>query len=104
MLFVSGGDPEEIPNLTQEDFEKFHSKFYHPSNSYIFLYGDQNLEECLRFINEEYLNEFDRIEIPSHIENIEAFKEMSEKTSQYSISEDEDENNKTFLALSFCNW
>lgn len=99
--FVSGGDPEEIPNLTQEDFEKFHSKFYHPSNSYIFLYGDQNLEECLRFINEEYLNEFDRIEIPSHIENIEAFKEMSEKTSQYSISEDEDENNKTFLALSF---
>lgn len=99
--FVSGGEPEEIPNLTQEDFEKFHSKFYHPSNSYIFLYGDQNLEQCLKFINDEYLNDFDRIEIPSHIENVEAFKSMVEKTSQYSISEDEDEKNKSFLALSF---
>lgn len=97
--FVSGGDPEEIPNLTQEDFEKFHSKFYHPSNSYIFLYGDQNLEECLKFINDEYLQKFDRIEIPSYIENVEAFKSMVEKTSQYSISEDE--KNKAFLALSF---
>lgn len=99
--FVSGGDPEEIPNLTQEDFEKFHSKFYHPSNSYIFLYGDQNLEQCLKFINEEYLQEFNRIEIPSHIENVEAFKSMVEKASQYSISEDEEEKNKAFLALSF---
>ncbi len=99
--FVSGGDPEDIPNLTQEDFEKFHSKFYHPSNSYIFLYGDQNLEECLKLINNEYLNEFDRIEIPSHIENVEAFKSMVENTSQYSISEDEEEENKAFLALSF---
>lgn len=99
--FVSGGDPEEIPNLTQEDFEKFHSKFYHPSNSYIFLYGDQNLEQCLKFINDEYLQEFNRIEIPSHIENVEAFKSMVEKASQYSISEDEEEKNKAFLALSF---
>lgn len=99
--FVSGGDPEEIPNLTQEDFEKFHSKFYHPSNSYIFLYGDQNLEQCLKFINDEYLQEFNRIEIPSHIENVKAFKSMAEKASQYSISEDEEEKNKAFLALSF---
>ncbi|HCQ88553.1 MAG TPA: hypothetical protein DIU45_00820 [Clostridium sp.] len=99
--FVSGGDPEEIPNLNQEDFEKFHSKFYHPSNSYIFLYGDQNLEQCLKFINDEYLQGFDRIEIPSYIENVEAFKSMVEKTSQYSISEDEEEKNKAFLALSF---
>lgn len=100
-VFVSGGNPEEIPNLTQEDFEKFHSKFYHPSNSYIFLYGDQNLEQCLKFINDEYLQEFDRIEIPSHIENVEVFKSMVEKTSQYSISEDEEEKNKAFLALTF---
>ncbi len=99
--FVSGGDPEEIPSLTQEDFEKFHSKFYHPSNSYIFLYGDQNLEQCLKFINDEYLQEFDRIEIPSHIENVEAFKSMVENASQYSIIEDEEEKNKAFLALSF---
>ncbi|MGH4139087.1 insulinase family protein [Clostridium sp.] len=99
--FVSGGDPEVIPELTQENFEKFHSKFYHPSNSYIFLYGNQDLHKCLEFINHEYLMEFDRIEIPSHIENVESFESMVEQTSEYSISEEEDEKNKTFLALSF---
>jgi Zn-dependent M16 (insulinase) family peptidase len=99
--FISGGLPEEIPDLTQENFEKFHSKFYHPSNSYIFLYGDQDLQRCLEFINHEYLMEFDRIEIPSHIEDVEAFENMVEEISEYSISEEEDDKNKTFLALSF---
>jgi Zn-dependent M16 (insulinase) family peptidase len=99
--FVSGGAPEVIPELTQENFEKFHSTFYHPTNSYIFLYGDQDLHKCLEFINDEYLIEFDRIEIPSHIEDVEAFESMVEETSEYSISGEEDEKNKTFLALSF---
>lgn len=99
--FVSVGDPDVIPDLTQENFEKFHSKFYHPSNSYIFLYGDQDLHKCLEFINDEYLMEFDKIEIPSHIDDVEAFQNMVEETSEYSISEEEDEKNKTFLALSF---
>jgi len=99
--FVSGGDPEDIPNLTQEDFEKFHSKFYHPSNSYIYLYGDQDLDACLKFINDEYLYEFDRIEIPSHIDDVKNFEGMVERTANYSISEDEDEGNKAFLALNF---
>jgi Zn-dependent M16 (insulinase) family peptidase len=99
--FVSGGSPEAIPDLTQENFEKFHGKFYHPTNSYIFLYGDQDLHKCLEFINDEYLIEFDRIEIPSHIEDVAAFENMVEQLSEYSISEEEDEKNKTFLALSF---
>lgn len=99
--FVSGGAPDVIPDLTQENFEEFHRKFYHPTNSYIFLYGDQDLHKCLEFINDEYLMEFDRIEIPSHIEDVQAFEKMVEQTSEYSISEEEDEKNKTFLALSF---
>lgn len=99
--FVSGGDPEDIPNLTQENFEEFHRKFYHPSNSYIFLYGDQDLEACLKFINDEYLDEFERIEIPSHIDDVKNFEGMVEREANYSISEDVDEENKTFLALNF---
>ncbi|GAA0125477.1 insulinase family protein [Clostridium sp. CTA-19] len=99
--FVSGGDPEDIPNLTQDNFEKFHSKFYHPSNSYIFLYGDQDLEKCLQFINENYLMEFDKIEVPSHIESVNTFEKIVEKESEYSISEDESEKNKALLALNF---
>lgn len=97
----SGGNPEAIPDLTQEAFEDFHKKYYHPINSYIYLYGDQDLNECLRLINEEYLINYDRIEIPSHIEDVKPFAQMVEKEAEYSISEDEDEENKTFMALSF---
>lgn len=99
--FVSGGAPKDIPNLTQEDFENFHSKFYHPANSYIFLYGDEDLDSCLKFINDEYLNKFKKIDIPSQIEDVKKFKEMVEITSNYSISEEDDDKNKAFLALNF---
>lgn len=99
--FNSGGDPRFIPDLTQEKFEKFHSKFYHPSNSYIYLYGDQDLDQCLRFINDEYLSNFDRIEVPSHIDDAKSFSKMVEKIDEYPIGEDEDENNASFIALGF---
>lgn len=99
--FVSGGAPEEIPNLNQDDFEKFHSKFYHPSNSYIVLSGNMDIDKCLKFINDEYLVNFDKIEIPSHIDRVDAFDEMKKLTSEYSISEEEEEKNKAFLALNY---
>ncbi|MGL4731881.1 MAG: insulinase family protein [Clostridium sp.] len=99
--FVSGGAPEDIPNLNQKDFEEFHQKYYHPTNSYIFLYGDQNLEDCLKFINEEYLSNFNRIEIPSSIESVKPFANMSEIISEYSIGNEDDDKNKSFLALNF---
>ncbi|WP_392486553.1 insulinase family protein [Haloimpatiens sp. FM7315] len=99
--FVSGGAPEDIPKLTQDKFEEFHSKFYHPSNSYIYLYGDQDLDKCLKFINENYLINFDKIEIPSHIDETKSFKKMEENTSKYSISIEEDEKNKSYFSLNF---
>lgn len=98
---ISGGDPNIIPQLTQENFEKFHSRFYHPSNSYIYLYGDMNLDKCLKFINEEYLDEFDKIEVSSAIDDAEACDKMVVLRNSYSINEDEEDDNKEFLALNF---
>jgi Zn-dependent M16 (insulinase) family peptidase len=97
----SGGDPDYIPDLTQEQFIAFHKKYYHPSNSYIYLYGDMNLEEQLQFINEEYLKDFDRIEVTSQIEEQLPFKEERRLELEYPISENEKEEDKTFLSLSF---
>ena len=51
----SGGDPEYIPDLTYEQFLDFHRRYYHPSNSYIYLYGDMDMEEKLIWINRKYL-------------------------------------------------
>jgi len=55
----SGGNPDDIPKLTQEMFAAFHDTYYHPSNSMIFLYGDGNIEEHLAFLHDEVLHRFD---------------------------------------------
>jgi len=63
----SGGDPEHIPELTYEQFRDFHRKFYHPSNSFIFLYGNLPSEKTLGFIDEKYLRAFDALSIDSAV-------------------------------------
>ena len=94
----SGGDPEVIPELTYEAFLDFHRRYYHPSNSYIFLYGDMDMEEKLRFIDENYLSAFDRIQVDSHIEEQKAFEAMRDITLSYPISEEEPLEENTYLA------
>lgn len=97
----SGGDPEAIPQLTQEQFVAFHSRYYHPSNSYIYLYGDMDIEEKLAYLDEEYLAHFDRITVPSQIDRQPAFSEVVRRSESYPVSADEDTAEKTFLSL---NW
>ena len=97
----SGGDPKYIPDLTYEQFIDTHKKYYHPSNSYIFLYGDMNLEKCLKFINEEYLADFDRKEIDAEIKPQEKYNSIKDVEYTYSISEEDDDSEKTFLALNY---
>ncbi|SNS99608.1 hypothetical protein SAMN05446037_103228 [Anaerovirgula multivorans] len=99
--YDSGGDPEVIPDLTQEQFLSFHKKLYHPSNSYIYLYGNGDIMEHLRLMNEEYLDNFGKIQVDSEISLQEPYKEPKASTVEYSVSADESEDNKTFLSLNF---
>ncbi len=94
----SGGDPDVIPNLTYEDFLEFHKRYYHPSNSYIYLYGDVNMAKKLQWIDEEYLGKFDKIEIDSMIKKQKPFSVRNEIKKQYSITEAESEADNTYLA------
>ena len=55
------GDPDAIPDLTYEEFKEFHRRYYHPSNSRIFLYGDGDTREYLKFLQENYLKSFKRM-------------------------------------------
>lgn len=98
--YESGGDPEAIPDLTYEQFLDFHRKYYHPSNSYIYLYGDMDMEEKLDWLDREYLSSFDAREVDSEIRFQEPFKEMKEKTFSYSIASEESEVDQTFLSYS----
>ena len=94
----SGGDPEVIPELTYEQFLDFHRKYYHPSNSYIYLYGDMDMEEKLRWLDEKYLSDFERIQVDSEIKYQEPFAEMKEIIQEYSIASDENEEGNTYLS------
>ena len=96
----SGGDPEVIPQLTYEQFLAFHKKYYHPSNSYIYLYGDMDMEEKLLWLDREYLSQFDAEEIDSEIRFQEPFSEIKEVEIPYSIASDEEEEDNTYLSYS----
>ena len=98
----SGGDPASIPELTQEEFVKFHSTYYHPSNSYIYLYGNMDMEEKLAFIDEEYLSHYEYLKVDSEIAKQEPFAQMQRVEDAYSISENEDEKEKTYLSYNVC--
>ncbi len=94
----SGGDPECIPQLTYEQFLDFHRKYYHPSNSYIYLYGDMDFEEKLEWLDREYLSEFEALEIHSEIQMQKPFETMIEVEQGYSITSSETEEDNTYLS------
>lgn len=94
----SGGDPDFIPELTYEEFLDFHRTYYHPSNSYIYLYGDIDFEERLDWLDKEYLNQFDRLEMDSTIKEQKGFDAVREIKTFYSLSEDEDTADNTYIS------
>ena len=94
----SGGDPEVIPELTYEQFLDFHKTYYHPSNSYIYLYGDMDMEEKLCWLDREYLCHYEKKVVDSEIHLQEAFSEMKELEMPYSIASDESEDENTYLS------
>jgi len=96
----SGGDPAAIPSLSYEEFLAFHSRYYHPSNSYIYLYGDMDMAEKLTWLDEAYLSEYDKAEIDSHIEFQPLFDAPVESVLHYPLTEDEEEKQQTYLSVS----
>lgn len=94
----SGGDPREIPDLSYSDFLSFHSKYYHPSNCYIYLYGNMDMEERLSWMDREYLSRYDVMEIPSEIPMQKPFEKTVELVKTYSIANGDEEKDHTYLA------
>ena len=94
----SGGDPDVIPSLTYEDYLDFHRKYYHPSNSYIYLYGNMDMEEKLNYIDEAYLSAFDRLEVDSAIGRQSAFDASKEIVKPYSVLAEDETSKNTYLS------
>jgi hypothetical protein len=99
----SGGDPERIPELTREEYLDYHKKYYHPSNSYIYLYGDMDMAERLEYLDREYLSGFDCADVPgitemSAIKPQQAFTSPVDVSFEYAITEDEPEQDNSYVS------
>ncbi|MCI9493263.1 MAG: insulinase family protein [Lachnospiraceae bacterium] len=95
--FESGGNPEDIPSLTYEQFLSFHQKYYHPCNSYLYLYGDMDMEEKLNWIDREYFSKYDRITVDSEVKLQQPFTECREVCIPYNIASGEKLMDNTYL-------
>lgn len=94
----SGGNPEYIPKLTYEAYLDFYHKYYHPSNSYIYLYGDMDVVERLEWLDKGYLSLYDYKKVNSEINKQPAFDEIKNVEAEYSITMDDSQENKTYLS------
>ncbi len=94
----SGGNPEHIPDLTYEEYLDFYHKYYHPGNSYIYLYGDMDIEERLEFLDREYLCHFGNAGVDSEIHLQKPFDKMKYVKESYPVTEDEPEEKNTYLS------
>ncbi len=96
--FESGGNPENIPELTYEQFLAFHQKYYHPCNSYIYLYGNMDMEEKLDWIDREYLSKYDKISVDSEIKTQKPFQGRREIVIPYNIASGEELKDNAYLS------
>ena len=94
----SGGDPKAIPDLSYEEFLDFHGRYYHPSNSYIYLYGDMDMAEKLIWMDEHYLSHFDKIEIDSTLALQKPFDKPVTVCKDYPVMEGESLEDNTYLS------
>ncbi|SHN53893.1 insulinase family protein [Desulfovibrio litoralis] len=96
----SGGDPENIPDLTYKQFKEFHESYYHPSNARFYFWGDDNEDKRLELLD-NLLKEFNIQSVDSHIPLQKHFKTPRLIESSYAVEPDNADNNKAFVSM---NW
>jgi len=94
----SGGDPDVIPELTYEEYLDFHRTYYHPSNSYIYMYGNMDMAEKLDYIDKNYLSKFERIDVDSKIGFQKAFEEPRLIKKAYPVLPEDEIKKNTYLS------
>ena len=98
--YNSGGEPDDIPDLTFEYYKKFYHKHYHPSNGVIYLYGKMDVLEKLEYIDKEYLSKFSKLDESVTFEPITAIIDTS-VVREYAIGDEEELENNSYISLSF---
>ena len=95
----SGGDPKDIPELTREEYLDYHRTYYHPSNSYIYLYGNVDPEEQLTYLDSEYLSHYDFLDVDSAIALQPAPDKAVDAEVPFALAEGESPEENAFLTF-----
>ncbi len=98
--YNSGGNPEEIVGLTYEEFKRFHDTHYHPSNAWIFFYGNDDPEKRLELMD-TYIGSYKAIAIDSSIPPIRTLKEPQAMQVGYDAGADTGEGKKSYFTMSW---
>jgi len=96
----SGGHPKHIPDLTFEQFERFHTTLYHPSNARFFFYGDDDPDQRFGLV-EGYLDGYQRLEVDSAIATQAQLDGPRSTEATYAASDGDGEGGKSMVAV---NW
>jgi presequence protease len=96
----SGGDPDRIPDLTWQGLKSFHARFYHPSNAFIFLYGDIPTAEHLKFLSPR-LAEFKKTDVRADLPPQPRWKTPRNLDAVYPVAPTDATEGKTFIII---NW
>ena len=96
----SGGDPRHIPDLTYENFRGFWETYYHPSNSFIYFYGNDDPEQRLKLM-EGYLKPYKKKKVKSTVPLAKPFKRPKKVEHAYDAGDDKDIEKKHYLVV---NW
>ena len=98
----SGGHPRHIPDLTWEQFQDFHRKYYHPANAWIYFYGDDDPGQRLDLLD-EYLGDFEPLDVESGIGPQARFESPRRVDETYAVSDEAalEEEPKSMVAV---NW
>ncbi|MBC9786051.1 insulinase family protein [Heliobacterium chlorum] len=95
------GDPKEMPKLTRDKLLDYHRTYYHPSNSFIFLYGNLNIDDTLKFLDEEYLGDYDQRQINASIPLQRPFEKRRTVTGEYPLPNKAERDGNTYLSLNY---
>lgn len=96
----AGGQPQHIPDLSYEQLRQFHQTLYHPSNARIYFYGNDDPEMRLRLI-EEYLKDFDRLDVDSAVALQKPFDAPRRSIHTYRVDQDDPTLKRSQMTL---NW
>ena len=99
--YESGGYPNAIPDLTWKEFTDFHTKYYHPDNAYIVIYGNGDMKQELSFMDKEYLSKYQKRNIKIAINDQPPFKAMKRVEAYYPVMEGAKTKNQTYLSLNY---